>query len=122
MNSRRILRLGFAKMANQCDNTPMIKLSHFAVIILAGATILSGSALAQDTPATPATSQQAPAAAAPKAAPAKTAQTGATSTGAKKTPATAAKKPAPLVLKTPKEKASYAMGMNMGKNFHKNGV
>lgn len=99
----------------------MTKRSNLAVIILAGATILSGSALAQDTPATaPATP---PAATTPKAAPAKTGQTGTSATAAKKPVTSTAKKPVvPLTLKTPKDKASYAMGMNMGRNLHKNAV
>jgi FKBP-type peptidyl-prolyl cis-trans isomerase FklB len=99
----------------------MIKTITHAVILLAGAAILSGGAAAQSTPATPAANP--PAAAAPNAAPAKTGQTSTTATTAKKPATTAAKKPvAPLTLKTTKEKASYAMGMNMGRNFKKNGV
>jgi FKBP-type peptidyl-prolyl cis-trans isomerase FklB len=108
-------------MANQCDNTFMTRLSNFAVIIFAGATILSGSALAQDAPAIPPATP--PAAPTPKAAPAKTGQAAAATTTTKKPATTTAKKPAvPLTLKTPKDKASYAMGMNMGRNFKKNGV
>ena len=90
-------------------------------MIFAASTILSASTLAQDTPATP------PAAAAPKAAAApaaKAGQTGTAATPAAKKPAatTTAKKPVPLTLTTPKQKASYAMGMNMGRNLHKNAV
>jgi FKBP-type peptidyl-prolyl cis-trans isomerase len=107
----------------------MTKLSNIAAMILAGATILAGSASAQSTPATPPATQQAPtatppAAAPPKAAPAQSG-TATTATPAKKPAATAttAKKPvAPLTLKTTKEKASYAYGMSMGRNFKKNGV
>jgi FKBP-type peptidyl-prolyl cis-trans isomerase FklB len=88
----------------------------YAAIILAGGIILSGSTLAQQTP-----TQPAPAATTP--APAKTGQAGATATTTKKPATATAKKPvAPLTLKTPKEKASYAMGMNMGRNLHKNDV
>jgi FKBP-type peptidyl-prolyl cis-trans isomerase FklB len=123
----------------------MTKLSHLAAFILAGTIIFAGSASAQDTPATPPATQQAPAATptaattpkaatAPKSAttpkpaatPAKTGQAGATTTpkttATKPGAASTAKKPAPLVLKTPKEKASYAMGLNMGRNLHKNNV
>jgi FKBP-type peptidyl-prolyl cis-trans isomerase FklB len=108
----------------------MTKLSNIAVIILASVTIFSGSAFAQSTPTTPAPTQQAPAAtppatAATKPAPAKTDQTGTAASAAKKpaAPAITAKKPvAPLALKTTKDKASYELGVNMGRNFQKNGV
>ncbi len=71
--------------------------------------------MAQDAPAanpTPAPAAKAPAAKSP--------QTPATKSGQ----ATPAKKPgpAPLVLKTPKDKASYAIGMNIGKGLHKDSV
>ncbi len=71
--------------------------------------------MAQDAPA--ANPTPAPAAKTPAA---KSAQTPATKSGQ----ATAAKKPgpAPLVLKTPKDKASYAIGMNIGKGLHKDSV
>jgi FKBP-type peptidyl-prolyl cis-trans isomerase FklB len=107
----------------------MKKQFKYAVILLAGGIILSGSVQAQQTPATPpANAQQAPATAPPaaptaNAAPAKTGQTGTSATAAKKPATSTAKKPvAPLTLKTTKEKASYAMGMSMGRNFQKNGV
>jgi FKBP-type peptidyl-prolyl cis-trans isomerase FklB len=45
----------------------------------------------------------------------------ASSTTAKK-PATAARTAAPVVLKTDKEKQSYAMGMNLGMGLHKQGM
>jgi len=82
----------------------------------------------QSTPATTAPSQQAPAAtppaaAAPKPAPAKTDQTGAGAPAAKKPAASTTKKTvAPLALRTTKDKASYELGVNMGRNFQKNGV
>ena len=75
--------------------------------------MLPGNALGQQTPA--ASPQQAPAA---KPAPA--------ATGAQKAPASKtgqATKPrtqTPLVLKTQKEKASYALGMNVGKGLGAN--
>lgn len=106
----------------------MTKPFNIAGILLASITIFSGSGSAQDTPATPAQTQQAPAAtgpaaAAPKATPAKAPQAGTAATAAKKPASTTAKKPVvPLTLKTEREKASYAMGMNMGRNFQKNGV
>ncbi len=73
--------------------------------------MLSGNVWAQQTPAT--SPQQTPAA---KAAPAPTA-------GAQKAPAaktgqaTKPKTQTPLVLKTPKDKASYAVGLNVGKSL-----
>jgi FKBP-type peptidyl-prolyl cis-trans isomerase len=78
--------------------------------------ILSGNALAQQPPA--ATTPQAPAA---KTAPAPSAGAGAqTATAPKTKPATNPKTPVPLVLKTEKEKTSYALGMNVGKGLGAN--
>ena len=75
--------------------------------------LLLGNAPAQETPAT--TSPSTPAATAPKAA---TATSAKTQTPATKThSATAAKGPAPLTLKTQKEKFSYAVGMSNGKRL-----
>lgn len=45
-----------------------------------------------------------------------------TSSPAKKTTTTAKKTTAPLVLKTDKEKQSYAMGMNLGVGLHRQGM
>ncbi len=89
----------------------------FALTLFIAGTILLSPALAQQAPVTsqqsaaPAT-QQAPApAATPKKAPAaKTAQT------------PAAKSPSLLTLKTPKDKLSYAIGLNIGKSMKKDGV
>jgi FKBP-type peptidyl-prolyl cis-trans isomerase FklB len=89
-----------------------------AVNILAAGMLLLGNALAQQTPAAttpPATST--PATSAPAASAAK-AQTPA----AKAHSATAAKSAAPLTLKTQKDKFSYALGMKMGENLHKQSV
>jgi len=85
------------------------------------ATLAWFEAHAQDAPATPAPkAAQAPAAGATKSSQATgTAKTGQTGTG------TAAKKPgsaAPLALKTPKDKASYAIGVNIGKGLHRDSV
>jgi FKBP-type peptidyl-prolyl cis-trans isomerase FklB len=79
------------------------------ILFLAAGWMQTASSLAQDastpkpTPAPAAKSAQSPAA---------------------KTPQTAAKKPGPtpLVLKTPKDKASYAIGLNVGKSLHKDSV
>jgi len=85
------------------------------------ATLAWFEAHAQDAPATPAPkAAQAPAAGATKSSQATgSAKTGQTGTG------TAAKKPgsaAPLTLKTPKDKASYAIGVNIGKGLHRDSV
>src|ERR1700693_1767644 len=98
--------------------------------VLAVGLLLSGNALSQETPATTPPASSTPAAAAPKAA-TKASPTDATA-GKAQTPAakahsaTAAKGPAPLLLKTQKDKFSYAVGMNNGKKlaeiFHKESV
>jgi FKBP-type peptidyl-prolyl cis-trans isomerase FklB len=83
----------------------------FLTLSVAGA-LFCGIALAQQTPA-PATQQPVP-----KTAPAapKTQKPAASKT----TPATAAKKPVPVVPTTQKQKASYAIGMNIGKGLKDN--
>ena len=78
------------------------------IALLAASTVLSGSAMAQQTPATtskPATSAKAP-----------------STTTTKSHVATTAKKPRPLVLETQKDKASYAIGLNIGKSMHRDDV
>jgi FKBP-type peptidyl-prolyl cis-trans isomerase FklB len=84
--------------------------------LFAAGTILLANAGAQQTPAANPPQTQAPApapAAKPKPA-----------TPAKPGPASAAKKPAPapLALKTQKDKASYAIGLNIGKSMKKDSV
>src|SRR5271168_2698636 len=89
----------------------MHKSFNAAVNILAAGMLL-GNALAQQTPAAttpPATSTPATSAKAPAPA-------------AKAHSATAAKTVAPLTLKTQKDKFSYALGMKMGANLHKQSV
>ncbi len=84
-----------------------------ALDLIASGIMLPGNALGQQTPA--ASPQQAPAA---KSAPA---TTGAQKAPASKIgPATKPKTQIPLVLKTQKEKASYALGMNVGKGLEAN--
>jgi FKBP-type peptidyl-prolyl cis-trans isomerase FklB len=86
-----------------------------AVTTIAAGMIMLGYAQAQQTPPAsapqtlPASSTQAPAA---KTTP----KTPATKTG------TTAKTPVPLTLKTQKDKASYAIGLNIGKSMHKDSV
>jgi len=83
-----------------------------AVVTLFAAGMLLGNALAQQTPA-PSTPPASPSSASPAKA-----QTPA----AKPHTAAAAKTPAPLVLKTQKDKFSYALGMKMGANLQKQSV
>jgi FKBP-type peptidyl-prolyl cis-trans isomerase len=75
-----------------------------AVQILAAGTLLLGNGLAQETPA----------ATTPKAS--------SSATPAAKRPATTAKTAAPLTLKTSRDKFSYALGMKMGANLHRQAV
>jgi FKBP-type peptidyl-prolyl cis-trans isomerase FklB len=92
-------------------------LTNSLYLLTAGCMLLAVPAQAQDTP---------PAKTSP-AAPAKTSQTPATGTQGPTTPKTgqgSAAKPAtaPLVLKTQQEKASYAIGANIGRGMKKDGV
>jgi len=94
------------------------------VNIMAASMILLGSARAQQTPA--AASPQAPAAK-PQAAPvAKSSQ--APGAGTQKAPPAKPGQPAkpksqsPLVLKTDKDKVSYALGMNLGANLKRDSI
>ncbi|MGC1413745.1 MAG: FKBP-type peptidyl-prolyl cis-trans isomerase [Candidatus Acidiferrum sp.] len=86
----------------------MRKSLTFAVTGIAAGIILLGSAQGQQTP--PATTQQAPAAKSTKPS---TAKTGTTA---------AKRKPTTLTLTTQKEKASYAIGLNIGKSMRKDSV
>jgi FKBP-type peptidyl-prolyl cis-trans isomerase FklB len=97
-----------------------------AVTILAAGMMLVGNAGAQQTPAS--NPQQAPAASTQTAPAAKSPQSGAAKTPPAKAPATAARKapaakgPAGLALTTPKDKASYALGLNIGRGLHRDSV
>ena len=102
----------------------MKELMISAVSVLVAGMILLGSARAQQTPA--AASPQAPVAK-PQTAPAgKSPQ--APAAGAQKAPAakpgqpTKPKSPSPLVLKTDKDKASYALGMDLGANLKRDSI
>jgi FKBP-type peptidyl-prolyl cis-trans isomerase FklB len=94
----------------------MSKTTFIAISFAAAGFLLAASTPAQQTPV--ANSPSTPPAAAKPATAAKTSQTPPAKTGA----AAAAKTPAPLTLKTPKEKASYAIGMNIGKNLKRDSV
>jgi len=84
----------------------MLKTFRTALIVLAAGAMLAGSLYAQ-TP-------QTPPAKTPSSTPAKKPATAKT--------ATAAKTGAPITLKTQQEKFSYALGMNLGANLHKQSV
>ena len=92
--------LGFAQSGNQCDNGDMKIVFASTVIVLTATILLSGSMRAQQTPA------------------AKTATAPAT----KPHRALAARTAPPLALATQKDKFSYALGMNLGTNLHKQSV
>ena len=106
----------FAEQANPCEDSWMRKLNRNVLIATAVSSMaigimLPGTALGQQTPGV--SPQQAPA-----AKPAPAAAGGAQKVPASKTAqATKPKTQAPLVLKTQKEKASYALGMNVGKGL-----
>jgi FKBP-type peptidyl-prolyl cis-trans isomerase FklB len=86
----------------------MRKLLTTSITTLAASILLLANAQAQQTPA--AATPPAPAAQAPKTPVAKTGQTAKPRTTV------------PLTLKTPKDKFSYALGMNLGTGLHKQSV
>lgn len=101
----------------------MRKTTFYAVAAMASGMILFGLAYAQQTSpakaqaATPSSSSQTSAQNPPtKPAGTQAAKPGTTSATAKKAT------PAPLVLKTDKDKASYAYGLNMGKGMRRDSV
>jgi FKBP-type peptidyl-prolyl cis-trans isomerase FklB len=93
----------------------MQKPSIFVLTVLATGAILLLPAQAQQAPAP--TAQNPPAKAA-SPAPAATAKKAGTKSGQTSTTQT----PAPLTLKTPKDKLSYSVGMNIGKSFKRDNV
>ncbi len=95
------------------------KPSITAVTLLTAGFLLLGNLAARQTPAAN-PSAQAPAAKPQTAPGTKTSQTPAGT--AKTGPGTAARKPSVLTLKTQKEKASYAIGVNIGKGLHRDSV
>jgi len=94
----------------------MSKTTFIAISLAATGLFLAASTPAQQTPA--ANPPSTPPAAAKPATAAKTTQTPSAKTGA----AAIAKTPAPLALKTPTQKSSYAIGMNIGKNLKRDSV
>jgi FKBP-type peptidyl-prolyl cis-trans isomerase FklB len=91
----------------------MSKTTFIATSLVAAGLFLAAGTPAQQTPA--ANSPSTPSAAAKPATAAKSSQTSAAKTGTAKTAA-------PLTLTTPKQKASYAIGMNIGKNLKRDSV
>jgi FKBP-type peptidyl-prolyl cis-trans isomerase FklB len=114
--TRLAVYMRFADAANQCDNTTMRKPFTLAVSAVAAGMILLGIAQAQQT--APATTPQTPSASSPQTPPAKTTP----KAPATKPGTTTAKTPVPLTLKTQKDKASYAIGLNIGKSMKKDSV
>jgi FKBP-type peptidyl-prolyl cis-trans isomerase FklB len=102
----------------------MRKLMIIAVNVLAAGMMLLGSASAQQTPTT--ANPQSPAAKPQSTPAAKLSQ--APAAGAQKAPAAKPgqsvkpKSQSPLVLKTGKDKVSYALGMNLGTNLHRDSI
>jgi FKBP-type peptidyl-prolyl cis-trans isomerase len=87
-----------------------------AVIVLAAGMMLAGNAPAQQTPTS--NSPQAPAAKSTPAPAAKAPQTSATKTAQ----SPAAKSQSTLVLKTDKDKTSYALGLSIGKGLQRDSL
>jgi FKBP-type peptidyl-prolyl cis-trans isomerase FklB len=94
----------------------MHKTSTMAVTILTSGMMLLGISLAQQTPTS--TPQQPPATKTGQAPAAKSGQT----SGTKTHHAPTTKSQTPLALKTQKDKASYAIGLNIGKSLHRDSV
>jgi FKBP-type peptidyl-prolyl cis-trans isomerase FklB len=115
----------FAHPPNLCETSSMRKLLKIATSVLAATVIFAGTAAAQQAPAT--NSSQTPTTP-PAGAPGTTKPpaSGQSSTAAKTQTGTAAQHhtaaAAPLVLKTDKDKESYAIGLNIGKSIHRDGV
>src|SRR3984885_6367080 len=106
----------FAHTPNLCETSSMRKLQNIAATALAGTIIFASSAAARQTPATNQSTTPPPA---KTPASSQSSASGKTSTGATAQHRAA---PAPLVLKTDKDKQSYAIGMNIGKSIHRDGV
>ncbi len=102
----------------------MRRLTIAAVNVMVAGVMLLESARAQQTPA--AATPQSPAAKPQTAPAAKSSQ--APAAGAQKAPAAKPGQPvkpgsqSPLVLKTDKDKVSYALGMNLGTNLHRDSI
>jgi FKBP-type peptidyl-prolyl cis-trans isomerase FklB len=93
----------------------MRKLFTLAVTVAAAGMLIPGMAQAQQTP--PATTPETPSASSSQTPPKSSAKPAVAKPGA-----TAARKPTVLTLNTQKEKASYAIGLNIGTSMHKDSV
>jgi FKBP-type peptidyl-prolyl cis-trans isomerase len=112
----------FAHLSKQCENGLMLRafdVTKFAAIIILGAFTLAGSAAAQQAPAT---TPSAPATQSSSTKSSATTSNGQSTTSAGATHHTPAKTAPPLVLKTDKDKQSYAVGVNVGKNLRQDSV
>jgi FKBP-type peptidyl-prolyl cis-trans isomerase FklB len=98
----------------QCDNESMQRICETTVNLLVAGAVLLGSAAAQQTPATTT--------GATAAKPRASSTTTTTATTAAHRKSTVAAKPKPMVLTTEKDKQSYAIGLNIGKSLHRDGV
>jgi FKBP-type peptidyl-prolyl cis-trans isomerase FklB len=112
-------------MSAQCENIFMRKKLYVAAVTMLAAGITLGNLRAQQTPA--ATPPQTPAAKAPPspAAKAPAAKSPAAKTGsgtATTAKAPAAKSESATTLTTPKDKLSYAIGLNVGRSLQKDSV
>jgi FKBP-type peptidyl-prolyl cis-trans isomerase FklB len=103
--------MGLPRTDARCDNGIMERLCEKTVNLLVASVVLLGSATAQQTPA--------PATGAP-AKPKTSASAASSATAAKRKATVPARKP--LVLATDKDKASYAIGANIGKSMHRDGI
>jgi FKBP-type peptidyl-prolyl cis-trans isomerase FklB len=115
----------FAEIAPQCENIFMRKKLYVTAVTMLAAGITLGNLRAQQTPA--ATPPQTPAAKAPPspAAKAPAAKSPAAKTGsgtATTAKAPAAKSEGATTLTTPKDKLSYAIGLNVGRSLQKDSV
>jgi FKBP-type peptidyl-prolyl cis-trans isomerase FklB len=112
------LRYAFADLLlSMGQYKPMQKSLTIGMQLLAAGMMLLGQAPAQQTPASTTTQPTSGQTTAGQASTPAKKTTGTTTT--KKTTGTAAKTAAPLVLKTDREKQSYAMGMNLGMGLRK---
>jgi FKBP-type peptidyl-prolyl cis-trans isomerase FklB len=112
------LRYAFADLLlSMGQYKPMQKSLTIGMQLLAAGMMLLGQAPAQQTPASTITQPTSGQTTAGQASTPAKKTTGTTTT--KKTTGTAAKTAAPLVLKTDREKQSYAMGMNLGMGLRK---
>ena len=100
--SRYLAERRFARLSSRCNNALMQKTIGTAVILLMAGVCVPGGVMAQQGSAPPAKAHQTPT--------------------AKTHPSPSAKGSSTLVPKTQKEKASYAIGLNIGNGLHRDAV